>query len=631
MMRVVARGGSSFAVRPVGSQRVLSVHPMDVVNMPRMLPSGSSRYLMTTPLPSVDQRKSTRKHYTTTTTTTSAAATSAAATRSSSLSSTSRQHANNNHRYFHNNINRFFKASNVIVAVAAVVSLRPIMTMAEGSTATRASSSADDQPTSAALTYSNGQPCPIYGCPLYPLDIVTTPGQDPLHNSLHAPESLKSLEGIREKTRQELSVTQKVENEKDDRNTPSTNDIDSEAFQQLLTLETTARHDMATMTMTGFKGGTAQQQINQDRALAVGPYFIHNDNGDDSNLSSSASIRTNRRLLGVFDGHAARGEVVSEYVVKELPHMLARKLQQALQPVAAGGVQDDEVSTTKRVLHETFLELDRTAPADPSGGCTATVILQQGEHVYVANAGDSQSLIGIYRASTKTTTLAYVSREDKPELPDERKRVEAMGGYVYVPPRGTSRVVWVNPRTGAQTGLAMSRSLGDWTFGKIGVIPDPIVDVLSIPDVVQQELQKTRAEASVCWTVDDDGVVVRSLDNDSEECRAQNEPPLADEEADDVYVFAVSATDGMLDYVAKEGIAQVVAHSLFDDTAPHPATACELLVSTAAQGWEKYRQGRYRDDIAIAISVLRTPPSVKHVDSAETVSKTAPTQGSDEL
>ena len=620
MMRVVARGGSSFVVRPVGSQRVLSVHPVNnVANMPRMLPSDSSRYLMTTPLPSVDQRKSTRKHYTT-----------AAATRgsSSSLSSSSQQHANN-HNYFRSNSNRFFKASNVIVAVAAVVSLRPIMTMAEGNTATRASPSSDDQATSSALTYSNGQPCPIYGCPLYPLDIVAVPGQDPLHNSLHAPESLKSLEGIRQKTRQELSVMQEIENDKDGSNAPSTNEVDGETFQQLLTLETTARHDMATMTMTGFKGGTPQEQINQDRALAVGPYFIHNDNDDSSSFSDSAN--TSRRLLGVFDGHAARGEVVSEYVVKELPHMLARKLHQALQPADAGGVQDDEVSTTKRVLHETFLELDRTAPADPSGGCTATVILQQGEHVYVANAGDSQSLIGIYRASTKTTTLAYVSREDKPELPDERKRVEAMGGYVYVPTRGTSRVVWVNPRTGAQTGLAMSRSLGDWTFGKIGVIPDPIVDVLNIPDVVQQELQKTRAEASVCWTVDDDGVVVRSLDNDSEECRAQNEPPLADEDADDVYIFAVSATDGMLDYVAKEGIAQVVAHSLFDDTAPHPATACELLVSTAAQGWEKYRQGRYRDDIAIAISVLRTPPSVKTMDGAETVSTTASTQGSDEL
>jgi len=475
------------------------------------------------------------------------------------------------------------------------------MTMAEESTSAAA---VEDDDRGKLLKYSNGRACPAYGCPLFPLDIVSVPGQDPLHNTFHAPGSLAALTEIREKTRQEL--LQQIQEE-------------TEHAAKLLTLETTARQDMATMTMTGFKGGTPHQQINQDRAMVVGPYYI---NDDDKSVE--------RRLLGVFDGHATRGEIVSEYVVKTLPNLLAQKLREALSPTDSMSLQDDEVSTTKRVLHETFLELDRTAPADPSGGCTATVVLQQGLHVYIANAGDSQSLIGIYRANSKNTTIAHVTREDKPDLPEERARVEAMGGYVYIPVRGTSRVVWVNPQTGAQTGLAMSRSLGDWTFGKIGVIPDPTVDVLYIPDLISQELKNTRAIVSDCWTVDDDGVVSRSTDYDSVECREQQEPLELELEEDDVYIFAVSATDGMLDYVTKEGIAQVVAHSLFDDEAPHPATACELLVSTAAQGWEKYRQGRYRDDIAIAISVLRTPPSKENGDD-ETASTAASSVRSDEL
>jgi len=489
--------------------------------------------------------------------------------------------------------------------MAAVVSLRPMMTMAEGRTKTMNDDTATERDSSTHVfktKYRDGRPCPVYGCPLFPLDIVARPPLDPTHNQLHAPTTLQSLEDIRNFTRREL-----LEEEKKKSGEPSA----------LTTLETTAREDMATMTMTGYKGGTLQSQINQDRALVVGPYY---------STTSTATTTTERRLLGVFDGHAARGELVSEYVVKELPKMLARKLQEAF-PETTAGPQDDEISTTKAILHETFVELDRTAPGDPSGGCTATVVLMQGDHIYIANAGDSQSIIGVYRKKSQTTHIAYVSREDKPSLPDERARVEEMGGYVYIPLKGTSRVVWVNPKTGAQTGLAMSRSIGDWVFGKIGVIPDPIVDVVSIPELVEKELQRSRAMGSECWTVDDEGVVSRHLEADLAECKEQSEPPSNAEDEDDVYIFAVSATDGMLDYVSKDGIAQVVAQSLFEDDAPHPATACELLVATAAQGWDKHRQGRYRDDIAISISVMRAPP--KTARGSSTASATS--SQSDEL
>ena len=57
-------------------------------------------------------------------------------------------------------------------------------------------------------------------------------------------------------------------------------------------------------------------QINQDRALVVGPYYLLEEEEED----------TPRTLLGVMDGHAARGEIVSEFVVTELPKLLAQRL-----------------------------------------------------------------------------------------------------------------------------------------------------------------------------------------------------------------------------------------------------------------------------------------------------------------
>ena len=73
-------------------------------------------------------------------------------------------------------------------------------------------------------------------------------------------------------------------------------------------------------------------------------------------------------------------------------------------------------------------------------------------------------------------------------------------------------------------------------------------------------------------------------------------------------IFAVSATDGMMDFASPELIAQTVALSLYAKEGPHLLTALEQLIYMAAQGWEQFRQGQYRDDIAIAVSQLRIPP-----------------------
>ena len=321
-----------------------------------------------------------------------------------------------------------------------------------------------------------------------------------------------------------------------------------------------------TLTLIGYKGGPLEVQVNQDRALVVSPFM------QDS------------KLLGVFDGHANLGERVSQYVVSTLPRMVMQQLNQL----------DDSATTTEKVsqlLIDIFIELDKTAPAEVSGGCTATMVLQHQNKIYTANAGDSQSMICVYRHSTKQVQIVYMSREDKPELPDEMARVKAAGGQVYLPVRGTSRVLYTDPETGMQSGLAMSRSIGDWEVGKLGVIPDPIVHVLDIPELVHSKLSED------CEVLDpDSGLTTECL------------PEQVDND-DDVYIFAISATDGLMDFATPDVIAQTVAVSLYDKDGPHLLTALEQLIYMAAQGWEQSKQGQYRDDIAIAVAQLRIPSS----------------------
>mmetsp|Transcript_11858 Transcript_11858/g.30078 ORF Transcript_11858/g.30078 Transcript_11858/m.30078 type:complete len:455 (-) Transcript_11858:29-1393(-) len=327
-------------------------------------------------------------------------------------------------------------------------------------------------------------------------------------------------------------------------------------------LNRSGRKYMGALTLVGYKGGSLESQINQDRAVVVSPFWVFNEEkeADKNKIDTNRNIPS--KLIGCFDGHARLGEVVSEYVVKELPKLLASKLEK-VKP-------RDHPEQVAKAITETFIEMDKTAPAEISGGCTGSIILQRGSKLYVANAGDSRSFVVVYRANKKTANVIYISREDKPSLPDERERVEKAGGQVYAPMTGTSRVLYTDPESGMTSGLAMSRSIGDWEVGKLGVIPDPIVDTIDIEQVV----------------------------NDYSESD------------DDVCIFAVSATDGLMDFASPEGIAKVLAMSMYEKDGPHLLTALEQLIYVAATGWERSKRGTYRDDIAISVSEIRIPPNL---------------------
>ena len=170
---------------------------------------------------------------------------------------------------------------------------------------------------------------------------------------------------------------------------------------------------------------------------------------------------------------------------------------------------------------------------------------------------------------------------------DERARIEAAGGKVSFPGRGLkTRALYYDSYTEEDdVGLSMSRSIGDWDAGQVGVIPDPIIDVLDTNTIVSEML------------------------NDNYDIGEKALPSLAVGGADDdVFVFAVCATDGMMEHWTAVDIAPILAHSLFDENGKHPISAVEELILRAASLWE-YATDWYRDDITIAVSVLRRPPN----------------------
>ena len=53
--------------------------------------------------------------------------------------------------------------------------------------------------------------------------------------------------------------------------------------------------------------------------------------------------------------------------------------------------------------------------------------------------------------------------------------------------------LWYVPGT---SGLAMSRSIGDWDAGEVGVIPDPLIDILDVKEIKRKILESLNASCN---------------------------------------------------------------------------------------------------------------------------------------
>ena len=216
---------------------------------------------------------------------------------------------------------------------------------------------------------------------------------------------------------------------------------------------------------------------NQDRAIFIRPF------------GNSPRDYGESFLIGIFDGHGVHGHIIADYVATELPVRLWEKLEPLLNKnrfnydaIDEGADIDAKIS---QALNETFVDVDINAPPNAlKGGCTASVTLGLGSKLYIANAGDSQTIIVTVDDNKKNgnivTSIPFMTRKDKALIPEEKARIEGLGGKIHISPHNDSRVVVYSVTAREQISLAMSRSIGDWEWKVIGVIAQPLVNVIDL-------------------------------------------------------------------------------------------------------------------------------------------------------
>lgn len=154
------------------------------------------------------------------------------------------------------------------------------------------------------------------------------------------------------------------------------------------------------------------------------------------------------------------GSKASEFAGRFL-HMILAKQEAFKKGDYATALKDGFLSTDKALIYYPPYR-------DDGSGCTATTALFANNKVFVANAGDSRTVLGVKGIAKP------LSFDHKPQHDGERSRIVNAGGFV-----GSDRV---------NGNLALSRALGDFDFKRDYFrIPEEQI-VTALPDVISHEI-----------------------------------------------------------------------------------------------------------------------------------------------
>jgi serine/threonine protein phosphatase PrpC len=207
---------------------------------------------------------------------------------------------------------------------------------------------------------------------------------------------------------------------------------------------------------TGY-AGEDEKKVNQDNYF-VFRNFVNN---------------VNYIFMAVCDGHGAVGQEISSYLKENLPIDLNHALRNENKDI----LKDDISSIITDVFKKENTKLISNEMINSMlSGSTCVSAIYTPIKLITANVGDSRIILGRFDPFSQQWNSVDLTRDHKPSLPDEEKRILEKGGRIEPmkdednafigPPR-----VWLKQQD--YPGLAMSRSFGDRVAHSVGVSEEP--------------------------------------------------------------------------------------------------------------------------------------------------------------
>ncbi|CAA0835873.1 Probable protein phosphatase 2C 65 [Striga hermonthica] len=258
-------------------------------------------------------------------------------------------------------------------------------------------------------------------------------------------------------------------------------------------------------------------------------------------------------LCGVFDGHGPSGHMVAQYIRDILPKKISslckrwdieeRNRETEISPeINKNQLFQSWKSRMIKCFHEMDDELEANASIESyCSGTTSVIVLKKGEHLIIANLGDSRAIL-CKRDENNHLVSKQLTVDLKPNLPGyEMERIKSCEGRVLAMEEEPKVYrIWMPDQD--CPGLAMARAFGDFCLKDFGLI--------STPDVTYRKLT----------------------------------------ESDE---FIVLATDGIWDVLSNDEVVKIVA------AARKRSMAAKLLVDEAARAWRHRFPCAKTDDCAV--------------------------------
>lgn len=166
-------------------------------------------------------------------------------------------------------------------------------------------------------------------------------------------------------------------------------------------------------------------------------------------------------MYGVCDGHGPFGHLVSFRLVQTIPYFLTKSehfgknWEEALKESFAKAQEDLEEFCK---LHSINIEA--------SGAAGSCLVLEE-QTVHIAFIGDARIMLGSW--NRRDSRMIFCTKDHKPELPEEKARLEAEGSEVREVDEGSWRIYLKGSNF---PGLTMSRAFGDTACAGISRVPE---------------------------------------------------------------------------------------------------------------------------------------------------------------
>lgn len=181
-------------------------------------------------------------------------------------------------------------------------------------------------------------------------------------------------------------------------------------------------------------------------------------------------------LYGAFDGHGQKGHDVSNMVKNDLFKLIVKDPR----------FKTDEMPSLLKDAFKKMQELVATADNMKQinarlSGTTASVVIHdlQKKKLTIGHVADSTVCMASWKDESKKELICRaLTRDHKPDLPDEKARIEKNGGRVVFDGYANHRVY---AQQGRYPGLNMSRCLGD-LLGHLdaGISAEPEIQEIEI-------------------------------------------------------------------------------------------------------------------------------------------------------